>query len=433
MTFKDFNFHYSVLDGLDAMGFETPTPIQEKAIPCILNNQDLIACAQTGTGKTAAYLLPVLDKLMRQPNNHKSVNTIIIAPTRELVQQIDQQIEGFAYFLSVTSAPVYGGGSGGDFVREKNALKQGADIIVTTPGKFISHLNLGYVKVAQLRHLILDEADKMLDMGFYDDIMRIINALPKQNRQTLLFSATMPPKIRQLAKKILNKPEQINIALSQPAKGVKQSVYRIQDDLKVPLLKHLLKNKAYKSVIVFASTKNNVKRVAQNLKQSGFLVAPLHSDLAQTEREEMLRQFKNKRLQILVGTDILARGIDIKEVHLVVNYDMPRDAEDYVHRVGRTARADSKGVAITFVNGREKRKFQQVERLIKNKIPITPLPEHLAKLISSDSSGRNRKGNSSAKPRQQQNKKRKNYRKKPKNAGNKGGGQQPKKRPNKDK
>lgn len=376
MTFKDLQLHPSIQEGLDAMNFEKPTPIQEQAIPIIIEGHDLIGCAQTGTGKTAAYLLPVLHELA---NNHQSnVHTIIIAPTRELALQIDQQIEGFAYFVPVTSAPVYGGGSGEDFLVQKKALTKGAEIIVATPGKLLSHLNLGYVNLKEMKHLILDEADRMLDMGFHDDIMKIVSYMPKK-RQTLLFSATMPSKIRDLAKALLTNPKQIDIALSKPAEGILQAAYCVYDNQKVALLKSLLTGKELPSVIVFVSTKSNVKLLTRELKRSKFNVAEMHSDLEQKERENVLRSFKNKTLQILVATDIVARGIDVEDISLVVNYDVPNDAEDYVHRIGRTARAASTGVAITFINTEEQYEFSKIEQLIEKEVPKAPLPTELGK------------------------------------------------------
>ena len=352
MTFEDFKFDPKLDEALDFMGFKTPSPIQEQAIPLIQKRKDLIACAQTGTGKTAAFLLPVLDRIA-QKQDRKHVNTLIIAPTRELALQIDQQVEAFGYFLGVSSIPVYGGGSGNTFDQQKKAFTQGADIIIATPGRLISHINLGYVNFSQVEHLILDEADRMLDMGFYNDIVAIVKKLPEK-RQTLLFSATMPDKIRTLSKKLLHHPEQINIALSKPAEGVVQGAYMAYPEQKVPLLIKLLsgKEEQYPSVIIFSSTKRVVKEIAQTLKRKQFRVAEISSDLDQEDRERTLLEFKSKKLQILVATDILARGIDIKGISLVINYDVPNDAEDYVHRVGRTARADKSGVALTLITPR---------------------------------------------------------------------------------
>ena len=379
MTFEDFKFDPKLDEALDFMGFKTPSPIQEQAIPLIQKRKDLIACAQTGTGKTAAFLLPVLDRIA-QKQDRKHVNTLIIAPTRELALQIDQQVEAFGYFLGVSSIPVYGGGSGNTFDQQKKAFTQGADIIIATPGRLISHINLGYVNFSQVEHLILDEADRMLDMGFYNDIVAIVKKLPEK-RQTLLFSATMPDKIRTLSKKLLHHPEQINIALSKPAEGVVQGAYMAYPEQKVPLLIKLLsgKEEQYPSVIIFSSTKRVVKEIAQTLKRKQFRVAEISSDLDQEDRERTLLEFKSKKLQILVATDILARGIDIKEISLVINYDVPNDAEDYVHRVGRTARADKSGVALTLITPRDQGRFGEIEKLIGSEIKKLEMPEELGK------------------------------------------------------
>ncbi len=376
MKFDEFNFCGELLDGLDAMGFETATPIQEQAIPKIMNKQDLIACAQTGTGKTAAFLLPVLNRITTS-DNRGTINTLVIAPTRELAMQIDQQVEGFAYFLGVSSLAVYGGGDGMSWEQQKKALTKGADIIIATPGRLISHIGLGYVNFDNLEHLILDEADRMLDMGFFEDIMNIVKKLP-ENRQTLLFSATMPPKIRKLSKQILQTPDSINIAMSKPAAGVLQAAYLVFEENKLELLKHLIKGKKnYQSIIVFSSTKRLVAQIARALKKSGFQAAGISSDLEQKEREQVLMSFRNRQTQILVATDIMARGIDIKEINLVVNFDVPNDAEDYVHRVGRTARADSTGVALTFINRKDQRKFKGIEDLIEQEIQKINTPAEI--------------------------------------------------------
>lgn len=377
MNFNDFNLHPHISEGIAAMGYTTPTPIQQQAIPPILAGADVIACAQTGTGKTAAYLLPILHHLLTRELDHSQVNTLIISPTRELASQIDQQVEGLAYFAGVSSFAVYGGGDGVDFVRQKRALTEGADIIVATPGKLLSHLNLGYVKVQQLQHLILDEADKMLDMGFYDDIMRIIAYLPKK-RQTLLFSATMPPKIRELTTRIMHKPVQINIAIAKPAEGILQAAYLTYDRQKLPLIQSLLQGKSLKSVLIFAGKKTEVKAVAAALRKMGLKAADIQSDLAQEERETVLRNFKNRSLQVLVATDVLSRGIDIEDIDLVINYDVPQNTEDYVHRIGRTARGENgTGVAITFINERDQRRFNNIEQLIEKEVQKLPLPPQL--------------------------------------------------------
>jgi ATP-dependent RNA helicase RhlE len=374
VTFNDFNFDPRLLEGLYSMGYNKPTPIQEQAIPLILENKDLIACAQTGTGKTAAYLLPIIHKIVHAKKRH--LNTLILAPTRELAQQIDQQVEGFAYFIDVSSIPVYGGGDGATWEQQKRAMKEGADIIIATPGRLIAQLTSGTMNLEHLQHLILDEADRMLDMGFYDDILRIINYLPKE-RQTLLFSATMPPKIRALASKILIEPEQVNIAISKPAEGILQQAYMTYDNQKIGLIKHLLKEEKYSSIIIFVSTKENVKNLDRELRRTGLAAKAFHSDLEQDERENILREFKGRQLRVLIGTDILSRGIDVEGISLVINYDSPPDPEDYIHRIGRTARAETTGTAITFINDKDQQKFFRIESLIGKNIPKIPLPAEL--------------------------------------------------------
>lgn len=374
LKFSDFKFEDSLQEGLTSMGFEKPTPIQEQAIPIILSNKDLIGCAQTGTGKTAAFLLPILNKLTRNPAH--TTDTIIIVPTRELALQIDQALQGFSYFTSVSSLAIYGGSDGTVFEKEKRALVEGTNVIIATPGRFLAHLNMGYVKLNHVKHLILDEADRMLDMGFLDDILKITTYLPKQ-RQTLLFSATMPPKIRTLATKLLVNPEQISIAVSKPAEGVIQGAYLVYDTQKNELIKSLFEGKDLNSVIVFVSTKQKVKELERSLQKSGFKARSIHSDLEQAEREEVLRDFRSKNLKILVATDILSRGIDIEDIGLVINYDVPSDAADYIHRIGRTARAASTGVALTLINEFDQQKFSQIETLIGNEVMKLPMPESI--------------------------------------------------------
>ena len=376
MTFDDFDFEYELLDGLHAMGFDHPTPIQAQAIPVILNNKDLIACAQTGTGKTAAYLLPVLNKIIEAPQHLRHLNTLILAPTRELAIQIDQQIEGLGYFTGVSSIAIYGGGDGAAWSQQRKALAEGGNVIIATPGRLIALLQMGEINFNHLQHLILDEADRMLDMGFYDDIIKIISYLPIK-RQTLLFSATMPPKIRTLANTILHKPEQISISVAKPAEGILQQVYMVYDDQKIALIKNILKEGNYNSVIIFASTKENVKKLNEELRRIRLVAKAFHSDLEQKEREEILREFKSKSLPILIGTDILSRGIDIEGINLVINFNAPHDPEDYIHRIGRTARADTTGTAITFINDKDQRKLAAIERLIGKEIPKVPLPAAL--------------------------------------------------------
>jgi len=374
MKFEDFKLNEHLIEALSYMGFDEATPIQEQAIPKILEGKDLIASAQTGTGKTAAFLLPILHKLT---DKHDQLDTLIIVPTRELAIQIDQQIEGFSYFTHVTSLSVYGGGEGQDWETQKKALTKGAEIIVATPGKLISHLNMGYVKFEHLHHLILDEADRMLDMGFHDDIQKIITYLPKE-RQTLMFSATMPPKIRELAKKVLKDPEEISLAISKPVEGVIQAVCLTYDAQKTPLINSMISNKPeVKSILVFTSTKKKVSEIVRGLKSKNYNVEGISSDLEQNEREEVLLRFRSKQTRVLVATDVLSRGIDVKDINFVINYDVPGDAEDYVHRIGRTARADTKGVALTLVNEDDMYKFDRIEQLIERKVQRVRLPEAL--------------------------------------------------------
>ncbi len=390
MTFEEFNFDPTLLEGLSAMGFTKATPIQEQAIPIILANKDLIACAQTGTGKTAAFLLPILHKITQ--SGHKHINTLVIAPTRELALQIDQQIEALAYFINVSSCAIYGGGDGMVWEQQKKALEQGADIIIATPGRLISLLSSGTINLKHIEHLILDEADRMLDMGFYDDIVKIINMLPKE-RQTILFSATMPPKMRTLANTISKNPESVNIAISKPAEGILQQAYVVYDQQKFPLLKSIIKGGNYKSAIIFAGTKDEVKRLESGLQRSGIDIKAFHSDLEQKEREDIMRQFKNKQLPMLIGTDILSRGIDVDGIDLVVNYNVPGDAEDYVHRIGRTARAETTGTAITFIGEQDQQRFHRIETLIEKEVPKIPVPEAFGEAPAYDPKAKGRTGN----------------------------------------
>lgn len=375
MKFTELGLNDALVEAVSYMGFEHATPIQEQAIPVILKGQDIIGCAQTGTGKTAAFILPVINKMVGKEDT--KTNTVIIVPTRELAVQIEQQIQGLSYFTSVGSKAIYGGGDGKAFQEEKEALQNGMDIIVATPGKLISHIKLGYVDFSQVKHLILDEADRMLDMGFHDDIQRIVKALPQQ-RQNLLFSATMAKEIRELAKRMLHNPVEINLALSKPAEGVKQKVYLTHDEQKNPMLKVLLSERQdYKRIILFTGTKNKVGDIVRYLKKNNFKVHGISSNLEQEEREEVLRGFKSGRIRLLVATDVMSRGIDIKEINLVINYDVPGDAEDYVHRVGRTARANTKGEAITFVNPKDMQRFARIERLIDTEFEKQQPPTEL--------------------------------------------------------
>lgn len=371
MKFIEFGFSPTLEEGLDSMGFEEATPIQEKTIPVILAGKDIIACAQTGTGKTAAYLLPLLNKIAENPREH--INSLILVPTRELAVQIDQQIMGFGYFTGATSISVYGGGDGAGYEQQRRAIQEGVNIIVATPGRLIAHMGSGKVDYSHLEHLVLDEADRMLDMGFHDDIMRIISALPKK-RQSLLFSATMPAKIRTLAKKILHQPLEINVAISKPSEGIDQQAYLVYDPQKMELIKHILDTPTYESIIIFASKKDIVKRLTRELIKKGIAAEGFHSDLEQAQREDIMQRFKARRIRVLVGTDVISRGIDIVGISLVVNYDVPPDPEDYVHRIGRTARAATTGTAITFVNEKDQNRFSRIEQLIEKEVPKIPLP-----------------------------------------------------------
>jgi superfamily II DNA/RNA helicase len=376
VIFDDLDLNPELLESIDYMGFRETTPIQEKAIPVILSGRDLIACAQTGTGKTAAFLLPIMNHISEKRPSH--THTLILVPTRELAIQIDQQIQGLAYTLNITSIAVYGGGDGSGWDQEKEALSKGADIIVATPGRLISHLNQGYVKFSQIEVLVLDEADRMLDVGFHDDIMRIISYVPKK-RQTLMFSATMPPKIRSLSKHIMKNPVEIALEQSKPAEGVIQAVYSLGDNQKLPLINSLIAdNPEYHSILIFSSTKKKLSEIVRGLRSKNYLVEGISSDLDQREREEMLLRFRSRKTRVLVATDVLSRGIDIKDINLVINFDTPSDAEDYVHRVGRTARADTTGVAVTLVNKADIIKMRRIEKLIGYKVYNAPLPAFIA-------------------------------------------------------
>ncbi len=373
MKFTELGLDENILEAIEQMGFTDATPIQEFAIPNILNGKDIIACAQTGTGKTAAFVLPILHKLANKPDNN--TNTLIIVPTRELAIQIDQEIQGLSYYISVGSIAVFGGGDGIVYAEQERALKNGRDIIVATPGRLISHLAQGYVNFKHVKHLILDEADKMLDMGFLDDIEKITTYLPKE-RQTLMFSATMPPKIRTLAKKILKHPEEITLSMSKPAAGVRQFLYLTYDTQKTAVLKHIIEQKPeYNSIIIFTSAKVKVNEIVRDLRKGGLKALGISSDLDQIQREEVLIGFRSKRTRILVATDVMSRGIDIKEINMVINFDVPHDAEDYVHRIGRTARAGSEGEAYTLVNPKDMQKMQRIEELIEMEVPRVSLPD----------------------------------------------------------
>ncbi|MDF7812329.1 DEAD/DEAH box helicase [Hymenobacter sp. YC55] len=374
MTFHEFNLHDDLLAGVDAMNYQNATPIQEQAIPKIIEGKDLIACAQTGTGKTAAYLLPLLDKISHA--KHGTTSTLILVPTRELATQIDEQVTGFGYFVEASSIAIYGGGKSENWEQQKRALTSGADIIIATPGRLIAHLQMGYVKFDTLKYLVLDEADKMMDMGFSDDILNIVRQLPKQ-RQTLLFSATMPNKIRDFSKQILQDPEEIRLAVSKPAAGIDQQFYMAFDRQKIYLLEHILKTQDVQSMVLFTSQKAAVAGIVRAISKLGYEAHGISSDRTQEEREQIMREFKNKKFPILVATDVLSRGIDIDSLSHVVNYDIPRAAEDYVHRIGRTARAATKGTAITFIADQDQDRVVKIEKLIEREVEKQTITEEL--------------------------------------------------------
>jgi len=408
LKFTEFGFDERLMEGIDASGYENATPVQEQVIPLVLQGKDIIASAQTGTGKTAAFLLPLINKIITDPQVDHTNTALVIVPTRELAIQIAQHMEGLSYFTSVSSIAVYGGGDGNAFVQEKKALSHGADVVICTPGKMMAHIKMGYVKLNGLKYLILDEADRMLDMGFYDDIMFIINHLPK-HRQNLLFSATMPHKIREMARKILHQPAEINISISKPNEKIVQEAFVVFEEQKIPLVKLLLQKKDFSMVLIFCSSKQSVKQLTRDLKRANIKADEIHSDLEQEKREDVLMQFKSGRLPVLIATDILSRGIDIDNIDLVINYDVPHDGEDYVHRIGRTARAAAEGTAYTFISPREQRKFASIEKLLGKPVPKATVPEEFGEVPqynpgTSSSGGGGRKNFN--KPRKFQNNKR---------------------------
>ena len=374
MKFDELPLGDAILDGLDFMNFREATPIQEQTIPIILEGRDVIACAQTGTGKTAAYVLPILDKLFYDDYPQDAINAIIMAPTRELAQQIDQQIEGFSYFVSVSSVPVYGGTDGVLWDQQKKGLQMGADIVIATPGRLISHLKCENIDLSRVSFFVLDEADRMLDMGFHDDIMQIYKFLP-QTCQVIMFSATMPPKIKLLAQNILKNPAEVKIAISRPPESIMQTAYVCYEPQKLAIIKDLFRRAKPQRVIIFSSSKQKVKELAFALKRKKYRVAAMHSDLEQPEREAVMLDFKNNKIDILVATDVISRGIDIDQIGLVINYDVPHDPEDYIHRIGRTARANAEGTAITFVSEKEQGKFNRIETFLGYEIAKREMPE----------------------------------------------------------
>ena len=394
MDFYDLDLNDDVLDALDAMNFTTCTPIQEHTIPPLLEGRDLIGVAQTGTGKTAAYLLPILSMLSDGGYPEDAINCIIMSPTRELAQQIDQAMEGFSYYVPVSSVAVYGGNDGIRYEQERRGLALGADVIIATPGRLISHISLGNVDLSRTSFFILDEADRMLDMGFYDDIMQIAKQLP-ESRQTIMFSATMPDKIQKLASSILRDPVEVRLAVNKPAEKIVQTAYVCYETQKLGIIKSLFKETKPERVIIFSSSKMKVKEVAAAFKRMKLNVGEMHSDLDQSQRDVVMREFKSGRIDILVATDIVSRGIDIDDIRLVINYDAPRDCEDYVHRIGRTARAGADGCAITFVAVDDQSRFAAIEEFIGREVHKLPLPEGLGEAPEYNpkkNNGRNGKG-----------------------------------------
>lgn len=415
MRFDELNLEDAILDGLDAMNFQEATPVQEQTIPVILAKKDIIACAQTGTGKTAAYVLPIINELSKGGFSENAVNAVIMAPTRELAQQIDQQIAGFTYFVPISAVAIYGGTDGVAWEQQRRGLEMGADIVIATPGRLLSYIKLGTVDLSQVSYFVLDEADRMLDMGFYDDIMQIYKQLPS-TCQIIMFSATMPPKIRTLAETILKNPEEIQLAISRPPETIMQTAYICYDAQKIKILEDLFSKARPQRVIIFASAKVKVKELANTLSRMNFNVAQMHSDLEQAQREEVMKDFKNGKIDILVATDVVARGIDINDIRLVVNFDIPHDPEDYVHRIGRTARGtNGEGLAITFVSPEEQSGFKRIEDFLGKqvyKIPIDPsfgeTPEYKP-VTRNRKKGRSQKGgNTSSKGRKRPSRKSQN-------------------------
>lgn len=373
MRFDELDLEDEILDGLYDMNFQEMTPVQEHTIPVILEGRDIIGCAQTGTGKTAAYTLPLLNKLLVEGNDDNVIKSVIIVPTRELAQQIDQQFQGFSYYLPVSTTVVYGGGDGKGWDVQKRGMLMGSDVVIATPGRMISHIQNSGIDLSHVECLILDEADRMLDMGFSEDIMKIVSYMPKQ-RQTIMFSATLPPKIRELARTILHNPAEVNIAISKPNEAIDQSAYVCYENQKLGIIREMFAEPTDSKTIIFSSSKLKVKELAHTLKRMKLNVAAMHSDLEQAQREEVMLDFKNNKVSILVATDIVARGIDIEDIGLVINYDVPHDPEDYIHRIGRTARAAASGSAVTFVSEDEQGKFHTIEKFIEKDIRKAELP-----------------------------------------------------------
>ena len=375
MKFEELDLNDNVLDALYDMRFDECTPVQENCIPPILDKRDVLGVAQTGTGKTAAYLLPILSRLADGGFPKDAVNCIIMSPTRELAQQIDQAMQGFSYYLpDVSSVAVYGGNDGNRYDQEMKSMRLGADVIIATPGRLISHISMGNIDLSKVSFFVLDEADRMLDMGFSEDIMKIASGLP-ESCQTIMFSATMPKDIETMAQKLLKNPVEIKLAVSKPAEKINQSAYICYETQKLKIIDDIFKAGDLKRVIIFSGSKMKVKQINQALQRLKINCGEMHSDLDQAQRDEIMYKFKSGQLDVLVATDIVSRGIDIDDITMVINYDVPHDAEDYVHRIGRTARADRDGVAITFVNEDDMYAFHQIEKFLEREITRNPLPE----------------------------------------------------------
>lgn len=377
MYFDELALSDEVLDALWDMHFDECTPVQAETIPVILDRRDVISCAQTGTGKTAAYILPLLTNLAYDDHDPNKLNAIIMAPTRELAQQIDQQMEGFGFYVPFSSVAIYGGkDTNGSWGNQVSGLQKGADIVIATPGRLLSQMNIYNVDFSGVKYFILDEADRMLDMGFFDDIMTIVKRLPP-DRQTIMFSATMPPKIRQMAKAIMHDPVEVQIAVSRPPETIHQMCAHLFEAQKPGFIQLALQGKNLKKVIIFAGKKQRVKDLARALRTLKIDARAMHSDLEQNERDQVMLDFRNGKVDVLVATDVVSRGIDVTDVPLVINYDVPHDAEDYVHRIGRTARAENSGEAITLVSPDDARYWHRIEQFLKKEIEILPLPQAL--------------------------------------------------------
>lgn len=413
MKFEELELNNNVLDALYDMRFDTCTPVQEKCIPEILKGRDVLGVAQTGTGKTAAYLLPIMSKIDSGNYPEDAINCLIMSPTRELAQQIDQAMQGFGYYLQgVSSVAVYGGNDGNRYDQELKSLRMGADVVIATPGRFISHMSLGNVDLSKVSFFVLDEADRMLDMGFSEDIMTIAKGLPK-TCQTIMFSATMPDKINELARTLLKNPVEVKLAVSKPAEKIKQTAYVCHETQKLGIIKNIFKQGDLKRVIIFCGAKQKVKQVSQALQRMKINCGEMHSDLDQAQRDEVMFQFKSGQIDVLVATDILSRGIDIDDIAMVINYDVPHDAEDYVHRIGRTARADRDGAAITLVSKDDIYYFQQIEKFLEKEVKKVELPEELGEAPDYTADGKPQRKRSSAKSVRRKNRDQTAHKRKP--------------------